>query len=64
VGRCIVGVQDKLIDPTSAATFADTTGFELSLYQGCGHAVPYEEPVRWRREVLDFFDDRALAETA
>jgi pimeloyl-ACP methyl ester carboxylesterase len=59
-GRIVVGEFDHMAPPNKAQLLADAMGWgknNVEVMSGCGHAVPTEEPLLWRKHLLDFLDD-------
>ena len=55
------GVEDLLCAPGAGEALASAAGDKWTYRElkGAGHALPLEQPVAWRREVLDFLDGDA-----
>ena len=56
-GRLTVGAKDNLAKVDEVQRLSKVLGWgEVDIYEGTGHAVPLEEPRRWREDLLAFLD--------
>lgn len=58
-GLLLCGEEDVLSPQEGAEALAEAAGWRYEAIPRAAHAAPIEQPVVWRRRVLDFLDDKA-----
>ena len=53
-GMVIAGADDVIAPPAEALRLASAAGWRYVSIKGAAHAIPIEQAIRWRREVLTF----------
>lgn len=55
-GLLINGAEDLLCPGNAGQALAEAGGFGYATIEGAGHAAPIEQPLLWRKQVVDFLD--------
>jgi 3-oxoadipate enol-lactonase len=57
-GLVVCGSQDALITYEGVVKLAQEANFEHVVFSECAHAIPFESPIKWRNQVMEFLNKK------